>query len=340
VQIINPLEIPDWNEKVLKYKDYSFFHTKEWCQTLVYSYQYKPLYLIDHTDIGSNIFPIMEVRSITGKKKLISLPFSDYCNPLLTKSYDLQKCKVAFSSRFDHITSSTIDFHTCTNFIPGLAVYDLEVVQKIDAKPLPELFKSFYHNTRGNILKSEKSGVYIKIDNSLNGLNEFYRLQALTRKRHNLPPQPGYFFKNLFDIIINHNMADIFLGYYKNNIIASGLFLKFGEKVLFKYANSDFVYQELRPNNLLTWEAIKYYFESGFSEFDFGKTEYGNEGLRKYKHGFNAYDIPVLHFIYNIHENTFKLKKPEKIKLNNLIFKYAPVSHLKFVGNTIYKYFP
>lgn len=338
-EIISPLNYKNWNEMVCEYQNYSFFHTREWCQILVDSYHYKPLYLVHHTDRGDNIFPIMEVRSITGKKKLISLPFSDYCDPLLTKNYDFQNCKVALSLHFNHSTSATIDFHTCINFNPGSDVHNLEVIQKIAQKPLPELFKSFNHCTRGNILKSERNGVSIEINNSVEGMNEFYRLQALTRKRHNLPPQPVYFFENLFKIAIRNNMGDIFLAHYKNQVIASGLFLKLGEKVLFKYANSDFKYQELRPNNLLTWEAIRYYFESGFTEFDFGKTEYGNEGLRKYKHGFNAYEVPVMHFIYNFNESAFKIKKPEKIKLNNLIFKYAPVNHLKFVGNTIYKYF-
>ncbi len=93
------------------------------------------------------------------------------------------------------------------------------------------MFKSFNHSTTCNIRKAEKSGVLIKINNSQDGLNEFYRLQVYTRKRHNLPPQPVVFFRELFDKIINNGMGDIFLGYYKNNVIASGLFLKFGTKV-------------------------------------------------------------------------------------------------------------
>src|SRR4030066_163040 len=45
-----------------------------------------------------------------------------------------------------------------------------------------------------NIKKSEREGVEVKILNSLESLNEFYKLNCITRKKHGLPPQPYNFF--------------------------------------------------------------------------------------------------------------------------------------------------
>ena len=47
-------------------------------------------------------------------------------------------------------------------------------------------------------------------------------------------------------------------------------------------------YQNLRANNLVMWEAIKYYSAKGFELFSFGITKPDNEGLRKFKLGWGA----------------------------------------------------
>jgi len=69
LQILNPLEIDDWDELLLTHPDYSFFHTSAWARVLHESYGYKPLYFtaIENGRLSA-LIPIMEVNSfLTGR---------------------------------------------------------------------------------------------------------------------------------------------------------------------------------------------------------------------------------------------------------------------------------
>lgn len=339
-QIINPLTYNNWEETIFANPDSSIFHTKEWCQTLITSYGFEPNYLIIQDNQGKNIFPFMRINSIRNRYKFSSLPFSDYCDPLLQDRFDVNKLKKILFLITQTLRLSSINIHTCKNLTNNHGNYYFDCVQKVILSNPNQMYKLFSHGTKGNIKKAEKCGVNVKINNSLDGLNEFYRLQVMTRKRHNLPPQPIKFFQNLFNLSHKKNMIDIFIAYFNNIAIGSGIFLKFREKVFFKYANSDFYYQNLRPNNLIVWEAIKYYYDTGFRELDFGKTEYGNEGLKKYKSGFGCFELPLWNFSYDPLNNSIYNDKSRELSIKKIIFnRFVPVSHLRIVGDLIYKYF-
>jgi hypothetical protein len=83
IDIVNPLDIPDWDEQILRFPGYSFFHCSAWARVLSESYGYKPLYFTIFNDKAiSACLPMMEVNSIITGKRGVSLPFSDYCEPL------------------------------------------------------------------------------------------------------------------------------------------------------------------------------------------------------------------------------------------------------------------
>ena len=44
LEIVDPLEIPDWDALVLATGKASFFHSSAWARILYESYGYKPLY--------------------------------------------------------------------------------------------------------------------------------------------------------------------------------------------------------------------------------------------------------------------------------------------------------
>ena len=84
LKIINPLHYTGWDELLLSTKSYSFFHSSVWARVLLESYKYKPIYftLIDK-DVLLVLLPLMEVKSFFTGKRGVSLPFSDYCDPII-----------------------------------------------------------------------------------------------------------------------------------------------------------------------------------------------------------------------------------------------------------------
>ncbi len=86
LQIINPITYPGWDELLLSNPDYSFFHSSSWASVLYESYHYKPQYftLVNDNKL-SVLIPFMEVKNFVTGKRGVSLPFTDYVDPMVAK---------------------------------------------------------------------------------------------------------------------------------------------------------------------------------------------------------------------------------------------------------------
>ncbi len=88
---------------ILQYKEYSFFHSKEWAEVLYESYGYKPVYFsIFHNNKICSLVPAMQISSFITGRRLVSLPFSDFCDPLFNTLEDvilLQNELIAYAKK-------------------------------------------------------------------------------------------------------------------------------------------------------------------------------------------------------------------------------------------------
>ncbi|MGB2930040.1 MAG: hypothetical protein WBB70_14140, partial [Desulfobacterales bacterium] len=80
LQIINPIEHPNWDNLLLTNDNYSFFHTSGWAKVISETYNYQPLYFteIDNGKLNS-LIPIMAINSPLTGQRGVALPFTDYC---------------------------------------------------------------------------------------------------------------------------------------------------------------------------------------------------------------------------------------------------------------------
>jgi len=214
---------------------------------------------------------------------------------------------------------------------------DLRHILYLD-KDEKELFKNFSDNNKRNIKKSLKNEVQVNVYNNLQGLNDFYDMFCITRKKHGLPPQPVYFFKNIFDLIIQPGLGDIILAKHNNQVIAGAVYFKFGDKILYKFGASYPQHTELRANNSVMWHAIQKYNIEKYKEFDFGRTETAHEGLRKFKLGWNTEERIIYTTRFNIKKENYENVDTKTDGIHNKIFNHLPISALKIIGNKLYKH--
>jgi len=307
VLIINPLEQANWDNKLFSHEDYSFFHTATWAHIIHSSYGYKPLYFtIHHENRSTAMIPFMEVNSPLTGKRGVSLPFTDYCEPVVSNNDQ-------FAELFSHIGNygkkngwkymemrggqKFFDQHEPSEYYWG---HTLDLT-----KGIKNISSNLRDSTKRNIKKAEKGDVIIEITNSLNAINEFCRLNSLTRREHGLPPQPYYFFKAVYDNIISKHVGFVSLAKYKGTAIAGNVYFQHGKNVIFKYGASDKIYHHLRPNNLVMWEAIKWCCEKGYKNLCFGKTEPDHDGLRQFKMGWGTKEHIIKYYKYDLRINSF-----------------------------------
>src|ERR1043166_4459298 len=82
---IDPIHDPRWPTFVTKHPRASVFHTVEWLKALHDTYSYAPVVFTTtppHNDLQNGIV-FCHVRSWLTGQRMVSLPFSDYCEPLV-----------------------------------------------------------------------------------------------------------------------------------------------------------------------------------------------------------------------------------------------------------------
>ena len=82
-EIVNPLEDNGWDDLVASHPKSSIFHTSSWARILTGTYGYNPVYLVQKNNGAiRTAVPVMEVQGFCSGRRAISLPFTDYCDPL------------------------------------------------------------------------------------------------------------------------------------------------------------------------------------------------------------------------------------------------------------------
>jgi hypothetical protein len=339
IQIINPIEYPGWDQLLTANENASFFHTSAWARVLYESYKYKPLYFasIDNGKLTA-LMPLMEIRSPLTGKRGVSLPFTDYCPAIAADQDHYQNILEDIIAYGKKAGWKSIEFRNGEN--PFLNARPSSNYYAHTLKLTPneqDLLKSFRSSTKRNIKKAEKEGVKAELHQSYDAIKEFYRLNCITRKHHGLPPQPFLFFKNIFKHVISHDHGHTLLAYHNKKIIAGAVYFHFRDKALYKYGASETRYQHLRANNLVMWEAIKWYAKHGYQLFDFGRTEPENEGLLQFKRGWGTAEKSISYYKYDLTRNAFESNKAG-IRSSYPFLKLTPLPLLKLAGRLLYRH--
>ena len=341
--VINPLHVQGWDRFVLSAKNYSFFHSSHWARVLHESYGYNPLYFATiHNGTMLAVIPCMEIKSVLTGKRGVSLPFTDYCEPIIGECCPDGTVHALLAKMIEYGKQAAWqsvevrgNINESGQTAPAYRCYGhtLDTSKKED-----ELFTAFRDSTKRNIKKAIKEGVKIEIKQSLDAVRDFYRLNCLTRKEHGLPPQPFRFFERVHQHVLCQDKGLVILASYADRYIAGAMFFHFGEKAIFKYGASDKQYQHHRANNLVMWEAIQWYSRNGYQSLCFGRTEPDNEGLLQFKRGWNATERTILYYKYDVKKEAFVNGAANLSAGYRMIFHHMPIPLLKMTGSLLYRH--
>jgi hypothetical protein len=336
--VLNPLEDPAWDELLLSHPGYTFFHGSAWAKVLVDTYHYQPFYFVLRDDRRLvSMIPLMEVKSWLTRARGVSLPFTDYCEPLGSVGVRMDDVLHLIRSHMLRRGWAYVEIRggTYPDITPSVSYY----VHTVELDTDPEaVFSKFSDTTKRNIKKAIRTGADARIYRSLEALREFYALHCITRKRHGIPPQPFSFFRNIYKHIISKGLGFVVLTSYARQNIAGAVYFGLGEKSLYKFGASDIRYQHLRPNNLTMWEAIKWCAENGYRSMCLGRTALHNMGLRRFKNGWGVQEQILKYYRYDVRSNTFVTESPGVAGPCRRIFGAMPKSWSRAVGSLLYKH--
>ena len=339
-KILNPLEIPNWDDLVLATGKASFFHSAAWARVLYESYGYKPVYFSSFENGKlTALMPVMEVNSWLTGKRGVSLPFTDQVSVIAPDRAFFEKLVKRVTYYGEEAGWKYIEWRDGNLFPEEVNASESHYTHELNLlKTEKELFSGLRDSTRRNIKKAIKGSVSVEISQTLDAIKAFYRLNCITRKRHGLPPQPFSFFDKVFEHVISKDRGIVVSGLNSGKVIASAVFFHFGKNAIYKYGASNFAHQELRANNLVMWEAIKWLGERGFKAFSFGRTEPENGGLLQFKRGWGAQETQIKYFRYGMKTKCFRTGQANTGGLMNKAFAHTPITFLEFLGGMLYRH--
>ncbi|NIT60124.1 MAG: GNAT family N-acetyltransferase [Aliifodinibius sp.] len=340
LRVIDPFAYADWNDSMLTTPRYSIFHTINWLRVLQESYGYQPYYFASFNwNKLVVLLPFMEVKSwITGTRG-VSLPFSDYCEPiiedkdLISELFD-QVIATARQLRWKYIEMKGGDelFHSAS---PWICYYRHVLALNSNED---QIFSRLRSNYRLKIRKALKNDLKIRILGSSEALAEYYRLHCLTRKRHGLPPQPIIFFKKIYEHVISKNLGFVILVSNQGRNFAGAIFFHFGDRAIYKFGASDMSYQHLHPNYLMFWSAIQWLCQNGYRELCFGKTAPNNKGLIQFKDGWGTDKHQIIYYKYEVKTDSLVRNTKKTNESGHFIFKKMPIPLLRIMGSLLYRH--
>lgn len=301
---LNPLQDPRWTELVRRHPSSSVFHTVEWLSALRSTYGYEPIVYTTtppSADLQNGLV-FCRIKSWVSGLRLVSLPFSDHCQPLIDDPEvmghvlgwleDSQR-----RENWKYIEVRPFGFSNPVPFVNGnVAPAEKHSVQVLDLRPDSEtLFQNFHKSCiQRKIHKAEREKLTYEEGQTDALLAKFYALLLLTRRRHGLPPQPVKWFRNLLAFLGNKAAIRVVS---KGDIPVASIFTIFHKNALvYKYGCSDARFNNLGGTPLLFWKAIQDGKRNGVEYYDLGRSESGNPGLITFKENWGAKSYPLLYY--------------------------------------------
>ena len=342
---VDPTKDVRWAELVERHPKASVFHSVGWLKALQHTYGYQPMTFTTSspTEELKNGILFCQVDSWLTGRRLVSLPFSDHCEPLCDSGDDIssllsysqgaldrQACQYVeirpISEDFGE-AAATIGFGPAGNYL--LHVVDLRA-------SLDDIFQSLDRDSvQRRIQRAGRAGLVEIRGTSKDLLNAFYGLFVATRGRHHVPPPPRAWFQNL--ALWQGKGLEIRVAYNDDIPIAAILTLRFGKTIYFKYGCSDARFNKFGATPWLLWKAIAAAKSDGALEFDMGRTQAANSGLLAFKNHWVAQPKRLIYWKFpNV--PSFDSQGSWKLGIAQRIFSSMPNRLLAITGRLIYRH--
>ncbi len=341
IDTIDPANDPIWEAFTRETAEATPFHTGAWAKVLRDTDDFQPHYMVARGENGkiAAAIPLFEVNGA----RLVGVPFSDYCPPLLPDCED-SKALVAELKRTTNNGISGLELR-------GPSALDLEAegftkanafsqhVIDLDGD-IEELESRVRSSAQRTIRKAKRNGLTVRAGDTLADMERFYDLNMLTRRKHGLIPQPWRFFENIHRHMISGGSGVLLFCEYEGRAIAADMMLAYGKKLVGKFNASDRRYQALGPNHLLQMRCIELGVAEGYSEINLGRTEPEHEGLRRYKLSWGSREEPLPYYYYPADRiGSWSTGPLPGQQLMALFVRFGPSWALRMAGAAMYKRF-
>jgi len=236
--------------------------------------------------------------------RLVSVPFSDHCDPLVSSAGDFAEMLTFLRGHAKDTSAHSVELRPtfaepwCEAAI-GAAKFEPDTryyLHRLDLRSgVADIFRRFHHSsTQRAIRRAEREQLTYETGTSTKLVAGFYRLLRMSRRRHGLPPQPIAWFRNLITCL--GDQVTIHVASKDGEPIAAILTLTFKHTITYKYGGSDASQHRLGGMPFLFWRVIQEAKLRGIRQMDLGRTDLDQSGLITFKEHLGATPSPLTYY--------------------------------------------
>lgn len=346
-QRIEPLKDARWDKFLMQHPRASVFHSSSWLEALRRTYGFQPIaYTTSSADQDlENAIVACRVDSWLTGRRLVSLPFSDHCEPLVDGAADRELLMAALQREVEQERCRYLEVRPIEPFELETSLHHTTATyafHRLDLGPDIEAIFSNLHksSTQRKVRRANREGLTYCEGSTKAHLDDFYRIFTLSRKRQGLAPQSKKWFANLMDCF--GDALKIHVALKDKRVIAAIITIRCKDTLTYKYGCCHARFNNLGCMHLLFWNIIQQAKAAGLRWLDFGRTDADQQGLITFKNRWGAKQSVLTYTRYGAVENSTHLfdlySSKWKSRAAKLTLKHVSPAFLPMIGEILYKH--
>lgn len=260
-----------WNDYVDSNPAATTYHRAEWLPLIQRTFGHRGYYFWARNSAGTvvGVLPLVRLKSRLFGDFLISMPYFNY-GGALAESPEIELALMRAAR--DQAVELGVEHIEYRDDIPrqDMPVRHDKVDMVLELPPTVEaLLTGFSAKLRSQIKRAQREAPQIEIG-GLDCVEDFYSVFSRNMRDLGTPVYARRLFENILTDF--PEQARIVVVKLHGRPVASGFLLAHGSRMEIPWASTVRDYNRLSVNMILYWEALRYCVESGFKQFDFGRS--------------------------------------------------------------------
>jgi CelD/BcsL family acetyltransferase involved in cellulose biosynthesis len=298
VRQVDPAADGRWDRYVLDHPEGLVYHHSGWLRALQREYGQRPSGLALEGAAGElhGVLPLMVTRGVPFQRaaavtgpRLASLPRTPVAGPLADDREGLAALLAAAVQRTP--PGAHLQLKLPERRLDGLVAgvvghpWRLTYVLELPAAGGELRFGGSRNHSaiKRAVDKARRAGVRARRAETVDEVRAWYPLYLETMRHHMIPARPLRLFEAMWQELRPQGMMELLLAERDGGMLAGLVLLMLGSTVFYGFNGALRDAFDLRPNDLLHWEAIHDAAAAGYRWYDFGEVVEHQEGLARFK---------------------------------------------------------
>ncbi|MFC7047038.1 GNAT family N-acetyltransferase [Halobacteriaceae archaeon GCM10025711] len=278
----------EWNSFVERHRG-PIFTRWEW-GTACEAYGHERVFLgaRDGDDLVG-VLPLVHVRSVLFGDELVSVPFCSRGSVVAAEAHGaadqveralLDRASELADERgvdFLSLRGRELDAPAAYEHRQRWVTFEVPTGDGADA-----VWDALDGNRRNHVRQGQENDLDVRIGDSIEDLEEFYRLYLQSMRGHGSPPHSFGWFRRLWEAFHGDGHLLLFLVEKDGTTVNASIELPHAGRVHGYKGVSDYEYRDLDGGSLIQWKALEWAAENDYDAYDFGRTREGT-GVYTYK---------------------------------------------------------